>query len=100
MARLFCAIVIAAILSTGCATSASKLNSVNVGMTKQDVISVLGSPASISAKEGVEYLHYVFQIPGTVGLRNVSNYFVRLTNGKVDSYGHLGDFNSTNVPET
>ncbi len=95
MTRLFFVMVIAAVLATGCAT-ANKMNSVSIGMTKQEAISVLGSPTSTSAKEGLEYLNYLFSEDGF----KESLYFVRIINGKVDSYGRLGDFDSTKSPET
>lgn len=71
-------------------------------MTKQEVIGALGSPTSTSAKAGVEYLNYQFYetIGDTTGAGKTTPYFVRIINGRVDSYGHLGDFDSTNTPET
>ena len=99
MTRLLFVMLVAAILATGCVGNASKLNSVSIGMTKQDVISALGSPSSTSAKEGVEYLNYHFRDTELFTLSG-QPYFVRITNGKVDSYGRLGDFDSTNVLET
>ena len=100
MARLLFAMVVAAILTAGCAT-AHKMNSVSIGMTKQEVISVLGPPTSISAKEGVEYLNYRFSETGLAASYGITSpYFVRIINGKVESYGRLGDFDSTKAPET
>ena|SRR3989344_8737628 len=101
MARLLFTIVFI-ILMTGCYSMAHKMNSVNIGMTKQEVISVLGSPTSTSAKEGVEYLNYRLYetISDTTGAGKTTPYFVRIINGKVDSYGRLGDFDSTKPPET
>jgi len=100
MARLLFAMVVAAILTTGCAT-AHKMNSVSIGMTKQEVISVLGPPTSTSAKEGVEYLNYRFSETDDHAFYGITSpYFVRIINGKVDSYGRLGDFDSTKAPET
>lgn len=101
MTRLLFAIVVAAIVTMGCAATAHKMNSVSIGMTKQEVISVLGLPASTSAKEGMEYLNYQFSETvrdASTGI--TSPYFVRLVNGKVDSYGRLGDFDSTKPSET
>ena len=96
MARLLFALIVTAILMTGCATTANKMNSVHIGMTKQEVISVLGPPTSTSAKEGVEYLNYNLFEP----VYGINPYFVRIINEKVDSYGRLGDFDSTKPPET
>ncbi len=100
MTRLLFALVLTAILTTGCAT-AYKMNSINIGMTKQKVISVLGPPRSTSAKNGVEYLSYRFSETNDNAFYGISSsYFVRIINGKVDSYGRLGDFDSTKPIET
>ena len=42
----------------GCAASAKKLNQLQVGMTKQEIIQVLGTPQSIELRDGIETLHY------------------------------------------
>jgi hypothetical protein len=70
-------------------------------MSKQEVVTVLGPPVSTSAKEGVEYLNYKFSETDDDAFRGwTSPYFVRIVNGKVESYGRLGDFDSTKTPET
>lgn len=82
----------------GCAT-AHKINNVQLGMTKQEVITAIGKPTSISAKNGTEYLNYRFSETGDHAFYGVTTpYFVRLVNGKVDSYGRTGDFDSTQKP--
>lgn len=40
----------------GCAT-AYKINSIGLGMSKEEVIKKMGKPASASAIEGTEYLN-------------------------------------------
>lgn len=93
----------------GCAAPASNFNRLSVGMTKADVIQVMGQPQSISAKEGVEYLLYTLGEGLTLGsdpygrakidqTRNL--YYVRLKAGVVDSYGRVGDFDSAKIPES
>ena len=67
----------------GCA-SAARMNRVNVGMTKQEVIKVLGKPASTSASEAVEHMAYGF-VRSRMLFR--SPYFVKLVDGKVTAYG-------------
>lgn len=100
MARSLYAMLVVSILIAGCAT-AHKMNNLSIGMTKQEVISALGSPASTSAKEGVEYLNYRFSETDDQEFAGITSpYFVRIINGKVDSYGRLGDFDSTKTPET
>ena len=42
----------------GCAGSSKKMNTLKLGMTKQDVIEAIGSPDSTSAAGDIEYLRY------------------------------------------
>lgn len=82
------------------APTTRKLNSVSVGMTKPEVISVMGDPDSVAAQGGVEYLTYrmatsALDFDGS----DTSDYFVKLVNGRVESYGHKGDFDTTVTPK-
>lgn len=92
--------LIAIFLAACAASSAKKLNKVSVGMTKAEVISVMGPPISTAARNGVEYLNYrlatsFFDTDGS----DTYMYFVRLVNGRVDAYGRKGDFGTTTTPE-
>ena len=75
----------------GCAGAHSfqKMNHLKIDMTKQEVIEVLGAPDSTSATRKVEYLKYRIN----AGLFSTAEYYVRLIDGKVESYGEQGDFN-------
>jgi hypothetical protein len=75
----------------GCAGlySYQKMNQLKIDMTKQEVIEVLGAPNSTSAAANVEYLKYRIN----TGLFDSAEYYVRLLDGKVESYGEKGDFN-------
>ena len=84
------------VFCSGCITSQS-LNSIDIGMTKADVIKKLGSPHDRKAQDNTEYLIY-YLIP--YGELDSKEYFVRLVNGRVESYGRPGDFDSTKIPET
>ena len=85
----------------GCA-GAPKMNNLSLGMTKSEVINVMGPPDSVSAKGGTEYMKYDLwrdfwdRKPGDYS----DPYFVRLIHDKVESYGKIGDFDSTKIPET
>lgn len=79
---------LAALLLLGCGT-ASKLNSVQLGMTKDQVIDTIGAPSSTSGMGDTQYLKY--QLCSDWIFTN--RYYVRLTNGKVDAFGRVGDFN-------
>ena len=112
--RLIAPVFLSIALLAGCATAeeSRKMNQVSLGMTKQQVIEVLGPPVSTSAKSGVEYLNYRFAEPGRraaaagAALQGLPHadpttpYYVRLVEGRVESYGRLGDFDSTKTPET
>ena len=64
-------------------------------MTKPQVIDVMGSPDNTSAQNGIEYLEYSH----LAYIGHYEYFYVRLVNGKTDSYGKRGDFNSTKSPE-
>jgi outer membrane protein assembly factor BamE (lipoprotein component of BamABCDE complex) len=88
-------VLILGLALVGCATS-GKINSVNIGMTKDEVIKVMGKPVSISAKGGTEYLNYKLSETDDDAFRGwTSPYYIRLIKGKVESYGRTGDFDST-----
>ena len=58
-------------------------------MPKSQVLRIMGTPASTSAKEGSEFLNYQLYSPTTY---MVEDYYVHIVNGAVESYGRLGDF--------
>lgn len=108
-------IFIAIVLCSGCfittalAPSASKLNRVEIGMSKSAVIDRMGQPDSVSAKGNTEYLQYRLAYEkdysgcwyfGMLTWAHKADYFVRLVDGKVDAYGRRGDFDSTKDPST
>ncbi|WP_417765767.1 SHOCT domain-containing protein [Spongiibacter tropicus] len=93
MKQIFISLLVLALF--GCAT-AHKINNVQLGMTKQEVIAAIGKPTSISAKDDTEYLNYRFSETDDHAFYGITTpYYVRLVNGKVDSYGRTGDFDST-----
>jgi SmpA/OmlA family protein len=89
----------AAMILTGCAT-APKMNQLSVGMTKQEVVKIMGQPASTASPgHGIELLRYHLSETGDQAYYGFTQeYFVKLVGGKVDSYGKLGDFDSTKDP--
>ena len=91
-------LLVLTVLLVSCATS-GKVNGVQIGMTKEQVITTMGKPVSVSAKDGPEYLNYKLSETDDDAFRGwTSPYYVRLINGKVDSYGRTGDFDSTKNP--
>lgn len=78
-----------------CATS-NKINSISLGMTKEQVIRSMGNPNSVSAQSGVEYLIYKLTDTSTNAYYGITtDYYVRIIDGKVESYGRMGDFDSS-----
>jgi outer membrane protein assembly factor BamE (lipoprotein component of BamABCDE complex) len=82
----------------GCAT-AGKMNLVSLGMTKSEVISTMGKPVSTSATDGTEYLNYRFsETSDDDFMGRATPYYVCIRDGKVISFGRMGDFDSTKDP--
>ena len=79
-------LALAVMLLFGCA---SKLNQVQLGMSRDQVISAVGTPSSTSAMDSTEYLKYQLCSDWIF----TDRYYVRLTNGKVDAFGRVGDYN-------
>lgn len=92
----------------------------SIGMSKPEVVELLGQPKETKAASGVEYMMYELRdAPGaatqtgcgvagvyTIGLAYAFEgcqyedelYFVRLIEGNVEAYGRQGDFDSTKDP--
>lgn len=97
MRNLLCAVLIGFFV-TACAT-AGKISGVRLGMTKQEVIAVMGQPASVSAQGRSEYLNYSLSETDDQAFYGITRpYYVRLIDGRVESYGRTGDFDSTKTP--
>jgi hypothetical protein len=62
---------------------AALLSRINVGMPKADVIRSIGNPQSVGARKNCEVLHYV----DDKGWWQFDYFYVRLMDGKVESYG-------------
>lgn len=94
-----------AIVMVGCFRDKPEvdLTRVSVGMRKDEVIQALGKPTRVSVQGPVEYLEYEsYENSGWdwKGKRNFQFMFVRIINGKVDSFGRKGDFDTTKNPTT
>lgn len=89
------AIIILSILFYGCVTS-TKMNKLSLGMSKDEAIQTIGKPISTSAQGGMEFLRYNLSSDGLTD----DEYYVRIIDGKVESYGRTGDFDSTKIPES
>jgi len=76
------------ILVLGCAGSAKKINNLNLGMTKAEVIEAMGEPNFTSAAKDVEILSYEL----TSNSLYSDTYHVSIKNGKVERFGKQGSF--------
>ena len=91
-------IAIALVALVGCAT-ASRTNRLSLGMTKAQVLAVMGQPASAAADSDVEVLRYRLSATGHDAFHHrTDEYFVRLVSGKVDRFGKAGDWESGEGP--
>lgn len=87
----------------GCVTSADKLSLISLGMTRTQVVEILGKPASVSARgDGSELLRY--QLSGRYApplnpnaKQFADGYTIQLHNGKVVAYGRDDEFQAINV---
>lgn len=97
--KLYCLMLFAVgSLLMGCQTSAA-LNQIHIGMSKDQVVSVLGQPDSMSAQANVEYMTYYLTTESGYG--RDQPYMVRLVNGKVESFGRFAQlFDLYNRPVT
>ncbi len=93
---------------TGCVVLPSKrvsFNDIKIGMPRDEAVKMLGKPYRTSAKGNVESLYYnesalyigVFGI-GKVKEKN-RQYELRLVDGKVESFGKLGEHSEDGEPE-
>lgn len=77
------ALILALTLLAGCAPWLG-MEKISIGMNKSEVLSQIGKPTDVAGSGNVEYFWY-----NPVN-RFWQRYYVRLVNGKVESYGPLG----------
>lgn len=101
-------ILLSAVFISGCVVIPSKqvtFNDIKVGMDREEAIRILGKPSRVSAKGNVEHLFYnesalyigVFGV-GKIRERD-RKYEMRLIDGKVVSFGELGEHGEGSEPE-
>jgi hypothetical protein len=94
MKRTMALVILVAALC-GCHTTSQDLNRLNLGMTKQQVVGTLGEPHTTAAQGNIEFLTYWLDRENMGGK---DEYFVKLVDGKVTTYGHKGDFGTAVMP--
>jgi outer membrane protein assembly factor BamE (lipoprotein component of BamABCDE complex) len=77
----------AALMLAGCATSAKRLAQISPGMTKGQVISVLGNPESVSGQGSAEVFTYTLSNSWNSPVWN-TKYHVYFVDGRVVRYGN------------
>lgn len=88
--RIYAILMLLALSLTGCLTPASKISAVRIGMSKAEVLAVMGPPSSVTADQTAEYLNYSLAEGMRTGYTATqSPYEVKLVNGKVVSYGRV-----------
>lgn len=102
MKTLLCIFSLASL--SGCMAAvfgtADQLNQLSVGMSKEEVLKRLGPPKSTAAAGGIEYLQYRWVKTVIAADGNFpEDYYVGIKNGRVDSFGRKGDFDSTQLPK-
>ncbi len=81
--------------------TASKTNLLNVGMTKAEVIGVMGQPLGTRAIQNTEILTYRWKPCGIGNIMVACDWveiLVRMVDGRLDAYGTIGDFNLSKNP--
>ncbi len=80
----------AALVLSGCRSQyADQLNGIRLGMTREQVIDELGEPNSTGASPTEEVLRYHWY--GHAGAWSRGIYFVKLVDGRVQSFGSEKD---------
>ena len=74
------------VLLAGCASTATRLSRVQNGMSRDQVIALLGSPDGARVRADIEYLTYY--LPDETGRRE-QPYMVRLVGARVESVGRF-----------
>jgi hypothetical protein len=78
-----------------CATTGESMSKIELGMSKQDVVGVLGSPDGSQSTDGYEVMKYSPHLT-SVWSWYIGNYFVILKNDEVVEYG-AGEVRERNV---
>ncbi len=86
--RLIAVMLLSTVLFAACASTGKRLSRVSVGMDKSAVLQTLGTPHSFAGSGNVEVLHYRDHPKADIfNVGPFTYYFVRLVEGKVESYG-------------
>ncbi len=91
MYRRFALLVLLCLAFVGCSGGPSRIEGISEGMSKADVVAVLGEPRTVSSVGGSEYLTY--KVWRSFWRRQPGNYrdvhYVKLTAGRVVQYDDI-----------
>jgi outer membrane protein assembly factor BamE (lipoprotein component of BamABCDE complex) len=81
---------------SGCAVlatpTANKMDRLNIGMSREDVVQALGRPVSKGADATAETLYYRFSETRSEAVNGIATpFFVKIAEGKVSSFGRIND---------
>jgi hypothetical protein len=88
---LFCALL----AWSGCSTPGYKMNELELGMSKLQVIKIMGHPVTTKATSGAEVLEYRVW---DGGFGTESTHWLVMREGKLIQWGRAGDFDTTAPP--
>jgi len=71
---------------------------ISLGMSKAEVLSLKGKPYETAARGEMEYFIYATHDLHLYGKDVMDKYYIRFVKGEVESYGRVGDFDSTKDP--
>jgi hypothetical protein len=98
-AHIVIAITLALVTASlsACRVVPPDLSGIEVGMSKSDVIKTMGKPNDF---KGIgRSVYFIYHAEGEdLGLITWNSRYIKITDGKVESYGRWGDFDTTKDP--
>ena len=90
-------VIAVSLFLVGCLTQID-LSMISPQMSKEQVIAALGKPKNVAVQGRTEYFTYESEASYFDGRIGGEFLYVRFIDGKVESYGRKGDFDSTKNP--
>jgi hypothetical protein len=87
MQRLLLLLLLCAGLA-GCVSMASRLDKIKIGMSREEVIKIMGKPESTMQSLQGEILRY--QLNESINDWMPATYYIYIANGKVKQFGRMG----------
>ena len=95
-------IVLVALVGLGCSNPTFDINRIQVGMSEDQAFGTLGKPSLAIRQGNVRYLEYeLFDQDKWFGVgrkENVQRFFVRLVDGRVESFGDKKNLDPAKIP--